>query len=82
MTFPTPVNDNRDGLEEAPASFYALESLPTRMRRAEPGRVEGIVTAAVLAATAFRLRDEDGLVLSLRRLTDAVAAFDAEQDAA
>ncbi|MEO1016724.1 MAG: hypothetical protein AAFY56_03415 [Pseudomonadota bacterium] len=31
-----------------------------------------IVTAAVLATTAFRLRDEQGLLRSLRLLSDAV----------
>ena len=41
-------------------------------------RVENVVAAAVLAATAFRLRDEDALVLTLRRLTSAVDALEAE----
>jgi hypothetical protein len=35
-------------------------------------RLENVVGAAVLVATAFRLRDEDALILTLRRLTDAV----------
>lgn len=40
-------------------------------------RLETVVGAAVLVATAFRLRDEDALILTLRRLTDAVDALDA-----
>ena len=41
-------------------------------------RIENVVGAAVLVATAFRLRDEDALILTLRRLTDAVDALEAE----
>jgi hypothetical protein len=40
--------------------------------------VESLVTAAVLVATAFRLRDHDGLTKSLRLLVDAVRPFEAE----
>lgn len=39
-------------------------------------RLENVVGAAVLVATAFRLRDEDALILTLRRLTDAVDALE------
>lgn len=35
-----------------------------------------IVTAAVLVTTAFRLRDEQGLLRSLRILADAVQKLD------
>ena len=35
-------------------------------------RLEGVITAAVLVGTAYRLRDERGLVLALRRLVGAV----------
>lgn len=41
-------------------------------------RLENVVGAALLVATAFRLRDEDALILTLRRLTDAVDALEAE----
>ena len=40
-------------------------------------RLENVVGAALLVATAFRLRDEEALILTLRRLTDAVDALDA-----
>ena len=44
-------------------------------------RLESVVGAAVLVATAFRLRDEDALILTLRRLTDAVDALEEAADA-
>jgi hypothetical protein len=44
-------------------------------------RLENVVGAAVLVATAFRLRDEDALILTLRRLTDAVDALEEAADA-
>ena len=34
---------------------------------------DGVISAAVLASAAFRLRDEDALVAALRDLTAAVA---------
>jgi len=44
-------------------------------------RLEHVVGAAVLVATAFRLRDEDALILTLRRLTDAVDALEEAAEA-
>lgn len=43
--------------------------------------VENVVGAALLVATAFRLRDEDALILTLRRLTNAVDALEAGSEA-
>ncbi len=78
----TPVNDNH-ALNEAPASFYHLEGLAQRLQTADRKLVEGVVTAAVLTTVSFRLRDEEGLVVGLRRLADAIDAFDrAAADAA
>ncbi len=54
---------------------------PPRERRREE-RGEAVIGAAVLVATAFRLRDESSLVFALRRLADAVASFEEEQIAA
>lgn len=45
-------------------------------------RIENVVGAALLVSTAFRLRDEEALILTLRRLTDAVDALEAEAEAA
>ncbi len=44
-------------------------------------RLENVVGAAVLVTTAFRLRDEDALILTLRRLTDAVDALEEAAEA-
>ncbi|MGF1476425.1 MAG: hypothetical protein ACFB6S_12750 [Geminicoccaceae bacterium] len=42
---------------------------------------EGVVSAAVLTATAFRLRDERGLIAALRQLVAAVDRLEiAHQD--
>jgi hypothetical protein len=38
--------------------------------------VAAVVCAAVLTATAFRLRDEPGLIVALRELTRSVAALE------
>jgi hypothetical protein len=35
-----------------------------------------LISAAVLAVTAFRLRDEAGLIEALRALADAVGPFE------
>lgn len=76
MTDNSAVNDNAPlldsetpGLDEAPDSALG-----------DP-RLENLVGAAVLVATAFRLRDEDALILTLRRLTDAVDALEEAAEA-
>ena len=38
---------------------------------------EPVIGAAILTAAAFRLRDEDGLIETLRRLSQAVANHEA-----
>jgi hypothetical protein len=71
---PDAVNDNAPGFES-----------PTRDLDAElqaalgDARIENVVGAAMLVATAFRLRDEDALILTLRRLTDAVALLEEDE---
>jgi hypothetical protein len=42
----------------------------------EPEAVDAVLTAARLAAAAFRLRDDDGLRAALRELARAVAALE------
>ena len=65
------VNDN--------APIAALEDeLKAHLSTAH---AENVVGAAVLVATAFRLRDEDALIMTLRRLTDAVDALEVEAEA-
>ncbi len=39
---------------------------------AEPDEVEAVISAALLAATAFRLRDQRGLISALRLLVRAM----------
>ena len=55
---------------------------PAASSEADQGALEAVVSAAVLVAGAFRLRDEGGLIVTLRLLTDAVAAWEAGQEAA
>ena len=44
--------------------------------RAELDQIEPLIGAALLAATAFRLRDQDGLNEALRRLVQALVPFE------
>jgi hypothetical protein len=48
----------------------------TRALRSELDEVQPVISAAVLAATAFRLRDNDGLVSALRILVGATKTFE------
>lgn len=48
--------------------------------RLQQEAVDDVVTTAVLVATAFRLRDEEALVLALRRLVEAVRRLETEDD--
>ncbi|MGH6921041.1 MAG: hypothetical protein ACREJ0_25450 [Geminicoccaceae bacterium] len=48
----------------------------TRALRSELDEVEPLISAAVLAATAFRLRDNDGLVSALRILVGATRTLE------
>ena len=48
----------------------------TRALRAELDEVQPVISAAVLAATAFRLRDNDGLVSALRILVGATRTLE------
>jgi hypothetical protein len=44
--------------------------------RAELDEVEPVITASLLVATAFRLRDQDGLLSALRLLVEATRTFE------
>jgi hypothetical protein len=50
--------------------------------REELEALDPLVSAALLVASAFRLRDEGGLIATLRLLTNAVAAGEAQQASA
>lgn len=73
-TNPDAVNDNAPVNDNAAAIEGPTRDLDAELQAAlgDP-RLENVVGAAMLVATAFRLRDEDALILTLRRLTDAVA---------
>lgn len=62
---PVAANSNEAGTD-------ARAALPPAALAAQ----EAVLAAAVLVATAFRLRDEAGLVATLRRLADAVDAWE------
>lgn len=53
-----------------------LEALCQRQQE-ELGEQEPVITAAILAAAAFRMKEERGLVSALRRLALAVDRMDA-----
>jgi hypothetical protein len=78
MTDPRPFADNGAVNDNAPIT--ALEDEIKAHLSTE--HLEAVVGTAVLVATAFRLRDEDALVMTLRRLADAVDALEAEAEAA
>jgi hypothetical protein len=48
----------------------------TRALRSELDEVQPLISAAVLTATAFRLRDNDGLVSALRILVGATRSLE------
>jgi hypothetical protein len=47
--------------------------------RAELDEVQPVISAAVLAATAFRLRDQNGLVSALRLLVRATKGLEVKR---
>jgi hypothetical protein len=47
----------------------------------EPDPENGLVTAAMMAATAFRMKDMEGLLVALRTLVDAVNRYERARDA-
>ncbi len=54
------------------------EEAPVHPHPQREDRGDAVISAAMLVATAFRLRDESSLVFALRRLADAVALFEDE----
>lgn len=53
-----------------------------RALRAELARLEPVVGAALLAATAFRLRDHEALISALRMLVQVTRSFEEHDPAA
>lgn len=50
--------------------------------RAELDEVQALISAAVLTATAFRLRDQDGLVSALRLLVRTTTGLETRRSCA
>ena len=61
-----------------PSGLLAIADLhrQTRALRSELDEVQPLISAAVLTATAFRLRDNDGLVSALRILVRATRTLE------
>ena len=67
--------------DDQPDRVLELETLHRENRdlRAELVQFEPVVSAAVLAATAFRLRDREGLTEALRLLVQATQVWEDER---
>jgi hypothetical protein len=62
-----------------------LDAAPFVDAAVAPGEVEaedGLVTAAMMAATAFRMKDMEGLLVALRSLVVAVERYERARGAA
>ena len=70
--FPTNPCIDQQGHHPAIADLHRQ----TRALRSELDEVQPLISAAVLAATAFRLRDNDGLVSALRILVGATRTLE------
>ncbi|WGF87294.1 hypothetical protein [Marinivivus vitaminiproducens] len=66
-----------------PESPAGLSGLRARVKdlEADLDAQGSVVTAALLTATAFRMRDEAGLVTALRELVGAVSTWERSQAA-
>jgi hypothetical protein len=64
---PAPANCNRPSRTAAAAGRHPVP--------VEPAGVDAVIAAALLVATAFRLRDEEGLTASLRVLVSTFDSF-------
>lgn len=67
---PAPANCNRPS-RTAAAAAAGRHPVPV-----EPAGADAVIAAALLVATAFRLRDEEGLTASLRALVSTFDSFD------
>lgn len=65
-------------LAAANANEATARDCPAALQ-AELAALEPLVSAAVLVTTAFRLRDEAGLIQTLRLLADAVKGLEARR---
>ncbi|MEM7043753.1 MAG: hypothetical protein AAF543_13160 [Pseudomonadota bacterium] len=69
------VRNGTIGLDDQPrAAFVRDDDVSTF----DDASFQRLITSAILAATAFRLRDHDGLTEALRMLVDAVKPFEVD----
>ena len=72
-----PCDDQTDGVLDAERLHRENQELRAELAQAEP-----LISAAVLAATAFRLRDREALTEGLRLLVQATQAWEDERASA
>lgn len=70
----------REAANSETASPADLERRCARLH-GELAELEGVVSAAVLTAAVFRMRDEAGLITALRQLAEAVAGLERRREA-
>ncbi len=63
------------GLSDRPQADFLQEN---DVQALDYAPFQSLITTAILAATAFRLRDQDGLTEALRRLVQAVRPFEVD----
>ncbi len=69
------ARNGTNGLSDRPRADFLRENDVSTLNTAP---FQSLVTTAILAATAFRLRDQDGLTEALRRLVHAVRPFEVD----
>lgn len=69
------VRNGTIGLHDRPKADFVQKS---DICAPDPASFQSLITTAVLVATAFRLRDQDGLTEALRHLVQAVRPFEVE----
>ena len=77
MTTPSrkSVRNGTIGLNDRPKADF-VQNHDASIIDSEP--FESLITTAILASTAFRLRDHEGLTCALRRLVQAVRPFESD----
>ncbi|MEZ5930726.1 MAG: hypothetical protein R3F54_02015 [Alphaproteobacteria bacterium] len=69
------VRNGTIGLNERPSAEFVQKNDNGAL---DHESFQSLITTAVLAATAFRLRDQDGLTAALRLLVQAVRPFEVD----
>jgi hypothetical protein len=69
------ARNGTNGLNDRPQADFLQENDASTLDYAP---FQSLITTAILAATAFRLRDQDGLTEALRLLVQAVRPFEVD----